>query len=73
VQGNVALFERHRANAEQVAIQQGTSWQIETWAPSATTFIAFRAHDGMAPKRASMARFVGLPARSWMASFRGAG
>lgn len=53
-QGNVALFERHRAHAEQLAIQQGTSWQIETWAPSAATLIAFRAHDGMALKRASM-------------------
>ncbi|MET0340573.1 MAG: serine/threonine-protein kinase [Polyangiales bacterium] len=46
-QGHLALFEQHGAEAEQLAIQQGTSWQAETWAASTRSIIGFRMHDAL--------------------------
>lgn len=52
-QGNLKLFEHHRAEAEQLAIQQGTIWQVETWSPSALIVVCLRTHDAMGMKHAA--------------------
>jgi tetratricopeptide (TPR) repeat protein len=49
-QGNRELFEQYRARAELHAIQRGTAWQIETWAPGAAITSALRSYDAMALK-----------------------
>lgn len=51
--GQMRLFKKSRARAEYHAIQQGTSWQIETWGPTAEGTIDYRHHDAMAMKLAS--------------------
>lgn len=51
--GDLARYEQFRARAEQNAIQSGTLWQVETWAPSAATTASLRTHDAMRMKRAS--------------------
>lgn len=51
-QGNVKMFERHRQRAEHHAIQQGTTWQVETWATGAGTAMYMRMHDAMGMKQA---------------------
>jgi len=52
-QGDLKRFEHHRAQAEQLAIQQGTIWQVETWSPSASITSCLRTHDAMGMKHAS--------------------
>ena len=52
-QGNLRLFERYRQRAEQHAVQQGTTWQVETWATCALTAVHMRMHDAMGMKQAS--------------------
>jgi tetratricopeptide (TPR) repeat protein len=52
-QGNFRLFERFRQRAEHHAIQQGTSWQVETWASCAQTAVYMRLHDAMGMKQAA--------------------
>ncbi len=49
-QGNRALYERYRARAEQHAIQRGSAWQIETWAPGAAVTFSIRTQDAMGLK-----------------------
>jgi serine/threonine protein kinase/tetratricopeptide (TPR) repeat protein len=49
-QGNRELYERYRARAEQHAIQRGSAWQIETWAPGAALTFSLRTHDAMGLK-----------------------
>jgi tetratricopeptide (TPR) repeat protein len=51
-QGNFRQFERCRQRAEQQAVQQGTSWQVETWAVGASTAMYMRMHDAMGMKQA---------------------
>jgi tetratricopeptide (TPR) repeat protein len=51
-QGNVAMFERARQRAEHAAIQQGATWQVETWATGASTAMYMRIHDAMGMKQA---------------------
>jgi tetratricopeptide (TPR) repeat protein len=52
-QGNFRLFERYRQRAEHHAVQQGTSWQVETWASCALTAVYMRMHDAMGMKQAA--------------------
>jgi tetratricopeptide (TPR) repeat protein len=49
-QGNRELYESYRARAEQHAIQRGSAWQIETWAPGAALTFSLRIHDAMGLK-----------------------
>ncbi len=52
-QGNRKLFEQYRERTEQNVIQQGTSWQAETWAASTMTTVYLRTQDAMGMKRVS--------------------
>jgi tetratricopeptide (TPR) repeat protein len=52
-QGNVRQYAVYAARAEQHAIQQGTSWQMETWFASVKASVALRTHDVMGLKHAS--------------------
>lgn len=52
-QGDVRSFERYRQSAERHAVQQGTSWQVETWASCALTAVYMRMHDAMGMKQAA--------------------
>jgi tetratricopeptide (TPR) repeat protein len=49
-QGNRALCEQYKSRAELHAIQRGSAWQIETWAPGAAMTAALRTYDAMALK-----------------------
>jgi hypothetical protein len=49
-QGDRALCERYKSRAELHAIQRGSAWQIETWAPGAALTAALRSYDAMALK-----------------------
>ncbi len=51
-QGNVQMFERCRQRAEHLAIQQGATWQVETWATCGSTAMYMRVHDAMGMKQA---------------------
>lgn len=50
-QGDVKRFDLYRERVEQHAIQQGASWQVETWMASACSAIHLRMHDAFAMKR----------------------
>jgi tetratricopeptide (TPR) repeat protein len=49
-QGNRELYEKYRERAELHAIQRGSAWQIETWAPGAAITIHMRTYDAMGLK-----------------------
>jgi tetratricopeptide (TPR) repeat protein len=49
-QGNRELYEHYRNRAEQHAIQRGSAWQIETWAPGAAVTFYLRTADAMGLK-----------------------
>jgi hypothetical protein len=49
-QGNRALYERYKSRAELHAIQRGSAWQVETWAPGAAITAALRSYDAMGLK-----------------------
>jgi tetratricopeptide (TPR) repeat protein len=49
-QGNHELFEHYRNRAELHAIQRGSAWQIETWAPGAAVTFYLRTADAMGLK-----------------------
>jgi tetratricopeptide (TPR) repeat protein len=51
-QGDRALYNHYRQRAELHAIQRGTAWQVETWAPAAAIASALRSSDAMALKEA---------------------
>jgi tetratricopeptide (TPR) repeat protein len=50
-QGNLALHEHYRQRVEMHAIQQGSAWQVEAWAPSAGIMVHLRTYDVMGMKR----------------------
>lgn len=52
-QGNAAEAARYRQRVETHAIQLGSAWQVETWAPSDDSRTALLAHDAMGLKRAA--------------------
>ncbi|MDB4976570.1 MAG: serine/threonine protein kinase, partial [Myxococcaceae bacterium] len=52
-QGNAALFGEYAERAELHAIQQGSSWQIETWFASSKSAVDLRTRDLMGQKHAS--------------------
>jgi tetratricopeptide (TPR) repeat protein len=52
-QGNRRLYERYRSRAELHAIQRGSAWQVETWAPGAAITAALRSYDAMSLKESS--------------------
>ena len=52
-QGNLDLSETYRVRVEHHAAQQGTSWQVETWVPTAMLPLALRTHDALLAKRAA--------------------
>jgi hypothetical protein len=49
-QGDRELCEQYRSRAELHAIQRGSAWQVETWAPGAAITAALRTYDAMAVK-----------------------
>jgi tetratricopeptide (TPR) repeat protein len=49
-QGNRELYERYRSRAELHAIQRGSAWQVETWAPGAAITASLRTYDAMSLK-----------------------
>jgi hypothetical protein len=51
-QGERALYNQSLQRAELHAIQRGTAWQVETWAPAAAIASSLRSSDAMALKEA---------------------
>jgi tetratricopeptide (TPR) repeat protein len=49
-QGDRELYEHYRSRAEEHAIQRGSAWQIETWAPGAAITFYLRTADAMGLK-----------------------
>ncbi|MET0283086.1 MAG: AAA family ATPase [Polyangiales bacterium] len=50
-QGDVARAEEYRQRVELHAVQLGSAWQVETWAPAHYTETALRTGDAMVMKR----------------------
>lgn len=50
-QGDLALHQHFRERVEMHAIQQGSAWQVEVWAPGASIMVYLRTHDAMGMKR----------------------
>ena len=51
--GMLEEYARCRERVDQLAVQHGTSWQTEVWAPGPESAIALLLHDAMAMKRAA--------------------
>jgi tetratricopeptide (TPR) repeat protein len=51
-QGNDERFQFYRSRVETHAIQRGTAWQVEIWAPGALISVYIRNHDAMGMKHA---------------------
>ena len=51
--GMLVEYSRCRERVEQLAVQHGTSWQIEVWAPGPDSAIALLLHDAIVMKRAA--------------------
>jgi hypothetical protein len=51
-QGDRVLYNHYRQRAELHAIQRGTAWQVETWAPAAAIASGLRGADAMGLKEA---------------------
>jgi tetratricopeptide (TPR) repeat protein len=51
--GMLAELEHSRERVEQLAIQNGTSWQVEVWVAGSMSALALLLHDAMTMKRAA--------------------
>jgi len=51
--GMLSEYARCRERVDQLAVQHGTSWQTEVWAPGPESAIALLLHDAMGMKRAA--------------------
>ncbi|HTU62885.1 MAG TPA: hypothetical protein VMF89_30705, partial [Polyangiales bacterium] len=51
--GMMVEYARCRERVDQLAIQHGTSWQTEVWAPGPESGVALLLHDAMGMKRAA--------------------
>jgi hypothetical protein len=51
-QGDRPLYNHYRQRVELHAIQRGTAWQVETWAPAAAIASSLRSSDAMGLKEA---------------------
>lgn len=51
-QGKFALYEQYKQRLDLHALQRGSTWQVETWAPSTLLTAAHRTDDAMLIKRA---------------------
>jgi tetratricopeptide (TPR) repeat protein len=51
-QGKLERSEQYRQRVEMHAIQRGSAWQVETWAPGAFIGVYLRTNDALSMKRA---------------------